>query len=363
MAGSRPRVLVVGAGVIGRSVAYHLCLRDFEVAVIDAADGVSATSRASLGVLTHFNGGDNPLSHFYRDGHSGFALLATRLREETGVDIGWREVGGIDLLYTDEDEADAEEKLRFNQERGCPVERIGAAELQRLEPNLADGARGGLYFPGDHRVDPERLSEGLLSGARQRGAEVSFGEALVDFEEVGRGHVVARTSRGRRMADFLALTAGAWTRELGEKLGATIPVRPIRGQHRRFAGGDRLRHVLRHDGHHLLPVEEEVAVGATVEEVGFDLGTTAEGAARFDAVFTRVLAISRRAGEQRAGLRPKPKGGRPLIGPLAGQAHIFAATGHYKNGILMGPLTGQVVAEWMHSGRAPRDMSYFAPER
>jgi glycine oxidase len=120
---------------------------------------------------------------------------------------------------------------------------------------------------------------------------------------------------------------------------------------------------LRHGGYHLLPVEETVVVGATVEEVGFDLSTTAEAGERFSEVFAHALAFPCRPGEQRAGLRPKPKGGRPLIGPLQGWPQIFAATGHYKNGILMGPLTGQVVAEWMSTGKAPRDMSYFAPER
>lgn len=360
---SHRRVLVVGAGVVGRSVAYHLTLRNFEVSIIDAGPDPSATSRASLGVLTHFNGGDNPLSHFYRDGHDSFAELATRLHDETGVDIGWRKPGGIDLIFTDEDEEQAEESLRFNRERDCPVERIDAQGLRRLEPQVSSRARGGVYFPGDHRVDPERLSEGLLQAVRQRGGSVSFGEALEEFKEVGDDHVRVRTSRGERSADFLVLAAGAWTREIGERLGVTIPVRPIRGQHGRFGGGEQVRHILRHGGYHLLPVEEQIAVGTTVEEVGFDDGTTVEAAQRFAEVLDHALDLKTRIGEQRAGLRPKPKGGRPLIGPLTDYPQILAATGHYKNGILMGPLTGRVVAEWIETGESLRDMSYFKPER
>jgi len=348
---------------VGRSIAYHLSLREFDVEVIDAGCGLSLTSRASLGVLTHFNGGDNPLSHFYRDGHASFAELWARLLDETGVDIGWRELGGIDLIFTDEDEAQAEEILRFNQERGCPAERIDAEELRRLEPRISPRARGGVYFPGDHRVDPEMLGEGLAQAVQQRGGRMSYGEALEDFEDVIAEGVVVRTSGGRRAADFLVLAAGAWTGELARRLGITIPVRPIRGQHRRFGGGDEVRHVLRHDGHHLLPVNGQIAVGATVEEVGFDASPTPEAARRFDQVLERTLALKGEAREQRAGLRPKPKGGRPLIGPLTNYPRIFAATGHYKNGILMGAVTGQVVAEWMTTGRPPRDMSYFAPER
>jgi glycine oxidase len=361
---SYPQALVVGAGVVGRSVGYYLSRRDFAVALIDASpSGTSDTSRASLGVITHFNGGDNPLSRFYRDSHEGFSSLSAELREETGVDIGWREPGGIDLIITDEDEAQAEETLTFNRERGCPAERVEGDELRRMEPGLGEQVRAGVYFPGDHRVDPEKLSEGLLRGLQLRGGTIDFDEELLEIEAAGNGRVLARTSEGERPADFLVLAAGSWSRGLGEKLGATIPVRPIRGQHCRFAGGEQVRHILRHGGHHLLPVEERIAVGTTVEEVGFDTSITTEAADIFEAAFTSVLTLPCASGEQRAGLRPKPKGGRPLIGPLTEHPQVFAATGHYKNGVLMGPLTGQVSAEWMATGEAPRDMSYFAPER
>ena len=361
---SHPQALVVGAGIVGRSVAYHLSRRDFAVAVIDAGPaGTSDTSRASLGVLTHFNGGDNPLSRFYRDSHEGFSSLAAELREEIGVDIGWREPGGVDLIITDDDEAQAEETLAFNAERGCAAERLDGDMLRRMEPGLGEQVRAGVYFPGDHRVDPEKLSEGLLRGVQLRGGTVDFDEELLEIEIAGKGRVLARTGKGERTADFLVLAAGSWSRALGEKLGATIPVRPIRGQHCRFAGGEQVRHVLLHGGHHLLPVEERIAVGTTVEEVGFDTSVTAEAADIFEAAFTSVLNLPCAPGEQRAGLRPKPKGGRPLIGPLTEYPQVFVATGHYKNGVLMGPLTGRVVAAWMATGEAPRDMSYFAPER
>jgi glycine oxidase len=363
MNASRPRALVVGAGVVGRSVAYHLCRRDFQVEIIDPVAGPSGTSRASLGVLTHCNGEDSPLSHLYRDGHASFAALSARLREETGVDIGWREPGGVDLIFTDEDEAEAEESLRFNRQRGCPAERIDAAALRRLEPLVSARVRGGVYFPGDHRVDPERLSEGLLRAVQQRGGSCCFGEALEDFEEVTGDHVAVRTSRGRRQADFLVLAAGAWTRQLGERLGAAIPVRPVRGQHCRFGGSGNAGPILRHGGHHLVPLAGQIAVGATVEEVGFDDRPTPEAGRRFAQVLAFALELKADPGEQRAGLRPKPKGGRPLIGPLRGRPRVFAATGHYKNGVLMGPVTGQLVAEWMATGRPDREMTYFAPER
>ncbi|MEW6756218.1 MAG: FAD-dependent oxidoreductase, partial [Candidatus Latescibacterota bacterium] len=369
LASSRPRVLVAGAGVAGRSVAYHLCRLAFDVTLIDPGPDPSATTRASLGVLTHCNGLDSPLSRLYRDGHQGYASLAADLAAETGIDIGWRALGGIDLVLTEADEAEAEEELRFNQERGCPVERLDAAAVRSLEPRVCPACRGGLYFPGDHRVDPERLSAALLQSVVLQGGKVCFGEALQGFAEAGPSGLVARTSAGTIPADFAVLAAGSWTGELAQTLGARVPVRPVRGQHLRFPG-ESVAHVVRHGGHHLLPASGQTVVGATVEEVGFELSTTPEAARVLGEALARVQGTAAPPDtppaaprSQRAGLRPKPKGGRPLIGPLQDFPRVFVATGHYKSGILMGPVTGQIVAEWMARGEAPRDMGHFEPER
>ncbi|MEW6754922.1 MAG: FAD-dependent oxidoreductase [Candidatus Latescibacterota bacterium] len=374
MTSTRPRALVAGAGVVGRSVAYPLCRLAFHVTLIDAGPDPSPATRASLGVLTHFNGGDSPLSLLYRDGHQGYASLARDLADQTGIDIGWRALGGLDLILTEGDEAAAEEEVRLDQERGCPVERLDAAAVRSLEPHLAPACRGGLYFPGDHRVNPELLCAALLRGVVREGGQAHFGEALQGFVEAGSAGVVVRTTQGRRSADFAVLATGAWTAELASMLRAPVPVRPVRGQHLRFPG-ERVAHVVRHGGHHLLPAGGQTVVGATVEEVGFDLSTTPEAAQVLGEALARMQGTASPPAssadgsqpgslvDQRAGLRPKPKGGRPLIGPLRDFPRVFVATGHYRNGILMGRVTGRIVAEWMARGEAPREMGYFAPER
>ena len=120
---------------------------------------------------------------------------------------------------------------------------------------------------------------------------------------------------------------------------------------------------LRHRGHHLVPAAAQIIVGATAEEVGFEAETTPAAARCFERIFRHTLAMEPKPVEQRAGLRPKPRGGRPLIGPLSAHPRIFAATGHYKNGILLGPITGQLISEWIVEGRPSRDMSYFSVSR
>lgn len=365
MTAGGPDALVIGAGVIGCAVAYHLSRRGLRVELLDPDPEPSSTTRASLGVLTHFNGGDNPLSRLYRDGFESFSALSTDLVEETGMAIGWEKTGGLDLVLDDEDEAQAREALQYNLERGCPAEWVEGAALADLEPAVAGRARAAVFYPGDQRVDPVRLRQSLLKGAELRGATLRADEVEGFTESTARG-VVVQTRHDRLSADFVVLAAGAWTARLAGYLGARVPVRPVRGQQARFSAGLPIHRVLRQGGHHLIPDGETVVVGATVEEVGFDDRVTPEAATTFTSRLEKVLGVRPVPPEplvQRAGLRPKPKGARPLIGPLTEHPRVFVATGHYKNGILMGPATGELVAGWIASGQPGRDLSYFAPER
>lgn len=354
-------VLVVGAGVVGASIAYYLSRTGLRVELIEAGGSISATAGASLGILTHFNGGDNPYSKLYQDGHACYETLAAELADATGIDIGWRALGGIDLVFNDTDVAAARALLEYNRGRGCTAEWLDQKALRQIEPHIAQAAEAGVFFPDDHRVDPPCLTKALLTAAAQNGVRIAYNEPLEELVSCGSGMQV-RTAKGIRSVDFVVLAAGSWTRALGQQWDAEIPVRPIRGQHRRFAGKGRLRHILRYEGHYLTPAWEQIIVGATVEEVGFVLENTA-AVNPFNDFFERLLDFSAEPLGERVGLRPKPKGGRPLIGPLKAYPQVFIATGHYKNGVLLGPITGQIISAWLTQGAAPRDMDYFVPER
>ena len=352
------RALVVGAGIIGRSTAYFLARQGAKVVLID--EGIAAgspTSRASLGVLTHCNGGDNPYAQLFRDGHALHARLARELAENLGVDVGWRPLGGIELFA---DPAQLEEVWSFNRARACRVERLDERALRDVEPGL-DGGREGLYFADDHRVAPLRLGAAFWAAAERQGASAAWGERVWRIAQVGETVEVA-TTRGTHRADFVVLAAGAWTGDLAAQLGAQVALRPVRGQQVRFAGTP-LRHLVRMNGRHFIPDSGETIVGSTVEEVGFRLATTRAAAAEFAAAVRFALGRSLPLSRQQAGLRPKPRGGRPLIGPLTDTPRVFVASGHYKNGVLLGPITGQIVARWIAEGTPGRDMRCFAPER
>ncbi len=359
---SGPKVAVVGAGVIGRFIAYELTARGIPVDLLDPGPDPSSTTAASLGVLTHFNGGDDPYSLLYRDSYHSYRELAGQLEQQTGIDIGWRPLGGIDLILDEDDEAAAVETAAFNRSRNCIVEQLDRNRVRELEPAISAKVRGGLYFPDDQRVDPAKLAAALIRAIEQQGGVAHFGLRVLDFGEVTRHGVSLRTTLGTFQADVVVLAAGCWTGELGRMLGAQIPVRPIRGQHCRFSGGA-VEHVVRHDGRHLLPSDGFMVVGATVEDIGFDLEVTAAARRELTTFLGATVRPHMSFHQQLAGLRPKPKGGRPLIGPLEEYPQVFVATGHYKNGIQLGPGTGEAVARWIVDGDPGREMGRFKPER
>ena len=361
----RPSVLVVGAGIVGSCAGYFLACREARVQMIDRDPDPSATTRASLGVLTHFQGGDDPYSTFYRDAHALHAELARQLREETGLDVGWRALGGIDLAFGDAEVEEARSRLR-DRGRNCRWEWLDHDRVRRLEPKVSFDVSGGVYFPDDHRVDPPALGHALRTAAAQRGAVVRLGCELLRIEAGGGGvkaWIGEETQNREERFDFAVLAAGSWTGELVAEAAGGPRIRPVRGQHCRYRGGSEIGHLLRWGGHHLIPAGGAIVVGATVEEVGFDTRTTEAAAAEFAGVFGRVLDMESILLSQAAGLRPKPRKGKPVIGPVDPSARLFVASGHYRNGVLLGPLTGRVLADWIVAGQASRDMSFFGIRR
>ncbi len=359
---SGPKVAVIGAGVIGRFIAYQLTARGIPVDLLDPGPDPSSTTAASLGVLTHFNGGDDPYSLLYRDSYHSYCELAVQLEHQTGIDIGWRPLGGIDLIFDEDDEAAAAATVAFNRSRHCVVEQLDRDRVHELEPAISEKVQGGLYFPDDQRVDPAKLAAALIKAIEQQGGVAHFGVRVLGFGDVTRQGVSLQTTSSTFEADVVVLAAGCWTGELGRMLGAHIPVRPIRGQHCRFSGAA-VEHVVRYDGRHLLASDEFTVVGATVEDVGFDVEVSALARQELSTFVGATVKPHMSFHQQRAGLRPKPKGGRPLIGPLEEYPQVFVATGHYKNGIQLGPGTGEAVARWIVDGDPGRQMGRFKPER
>jgi glycine oxidase len=316
-------ICVVGGGIIGLSVAWRAAQRGARVSVLEAGTLGSGASHVAAGMLA-------PTAELEM-GEAGARLLELSLRSlerwpafagELGVEL---RCGSL-LVARDADEAEAlERELAIRRERGLDVERLRPSEARRREPALAPTLRLALDVPGDASVDPRRVVEALAVACRDAGVELREGARV---EELPAGRVV--------------LAAGAWTAQLAPG----VPVRPLKGQLLRLRdprGPGLVERVIRFEGGYLVPRSDGAYVlGATMEERGFDTTVTAGGMYELlrDA-HELVPGLSELVVEEAlAGLRPATPDNLPIVAERDG---VLVATGHGRNGVLLTPLTADLV--------------------
>jgi len=363
-----PDVIIVGGGVIGCAIAYYVAEAGAQVTILERGEVGGEASGASAGILA-------PLELSVE---SGLLLdlclasmplhpsLADTLREETGIDVEYLRSGILRVALTDED-ADDLHALVQGQRAGGVMEWVDAEALSRLEPRLA-AARGGVYSPHYHQVNAHRLTQALVQGAVARGAALRQGVAVTGFVTSGSRVSGVRTGDGRMTAGHVILAAGSWTAVLGRRLSVMLPVKPMRGQMLAFPDSSSpLRHILLgEDGGYLAPKANGfLFVGATVEDVGFRKNTTVKGLAglrRMAAALVPSLAYAEVASDW-AGLRPGSPDDLPMLGPVPGWEGLSVASGHFRKGILLAPITGRLMAQWLTEGRAEMPLEPFSPAR
>jgi glycine oxidase len=346
--------IVVGAGVIGLACAWRAAQRGLDVCVLDRETPGSGASRVAAGMLApvgEASWGEEPLLELNLASARAYPEFATQLEQASGLAVGYRRCGGLHVAL-DRDEAE-ELRRRYELQRslGLEAEWLRPRACRELEPGLAPAVTAGVHAPEEAEVDPRRLVTALVRAAERAGvtliagAEVS--EAIFERERL----VGVKTSDGRELrAASVVLAAGCWSGRSGWLPPEAVPpVRPVKGQIIRLQGaaeaplcerivaGDRVYIVPRGDG--------RVVVGATVEERGFDLTVTAGGVNELLREAYRALpdVAELELVEAIAGLRPGTPDNAPVIGRGAIDGLILA-TGHFRNGILLAPLTAERVA-------------------
>ncbi|MBW3573762.1 MAG: glycine oxidase ThiO [Actinobacteria bacterium] len=359
------KVVVVGGGAIGLSIAWRAAGRGLTVTVIDPEPGRGASGVAAgmLAPVTEVHYGEEDLLALNLESARRYPEFVAGLEAASGVETGYRACGTVAVARDADDLAALEELVAYQRSLGLEVERLRSSELRRLEPGLAPGVRGGALVTGDHQVDPRRLTSALVAACRRSGV-VLRAERAVAVE------ACSVTSEGGAVdhGDAVVLAAGAWSGALdGVPAEVRRAVRPVKGQVLRLRGpgeppisrnvrGAEAYLVPRHDG--------EVVVGATVEERGFD--TVVTGGAVHELLRAAIELVPDVAElalvETAAGLRPGTPDNAPLIGATASEGLVVAG-GHYRNGILLAPVTADAVAELLATGVAPPEITAFSPQR
>ncbi|MGI8580519.1 MAG: glycine oxidase ThiO [Solirubrobacteraceae bacterium] len=366
-------VAVIGGGVIGLSVAWAALRRGLRVLVLDRGEPEASATHVAAGMLAPTSEaahGEEALLTLGLASARRYGEWCANLAQASGLDPGLRRCGSL-MLARDRDEAEAlERELAYRESLGLAVRRLRPTEGRRLEPALAPALRLALEIPDDHAIDPRSLTAALGAAVRAAGGEVRSDAEVASLAcSDERVNGVTLASGERISADRVVVAAGAWAAQLaGLPEHARVPVRPVKGQILRLrdpAGPGLISRVLRLADGYLVPRGDgRYVLGATVEERGWDLKPTAGG------VF-ELLRAAREAlpgvdewivEEISAGLRPGTPDNSPLLGPgeLEG---LYWATGHYRGGVLLAPITGEVLGAALRGEPVPPEAAPFSPGR
>lgn len=342
-------VLVIGGGVIGCAIAHRLASRGAGVAVVDPRTPGQGASRASAGMLAPFTEGrhDAALQRLGVSSLERYDGLIAELRAN-GDAVPYRRDGSIDVATTADQQAALDVVAAGLTDDGTSFERLSAAALHALEPAITPHAMGGLRIPAHGAVDVPQLVRALLASAIRRGA--SLHHAAVRHVRPSPDGLDVETTTGVHHAKRVVLAAGCWSGGVGLDLAVPpAPVRPVRGQLLVLqTEAQVLTHAIWGPDCYVVPWSDgSVMVGATVEHVGFDEHSTAEAVrALLSAATALVPALAHAAfAEVRVGLRPGTDDDRPIVGPSSTLDGLVYATGHYRNGALLAPLTADAVAD------------------
>ncbi|MGW4565961.1 glycine oxidase ThiO [Streptomyces sp. NPDC004561] len=369
-------VLVIGGGIIGLVTAWRAAQRGLATAVVDPAPGGGAAQVAAgmLAAVTELHYGEETLLALNLESARRYPGFAAELTELTGHDLGYRRCGTLAVALDADDRAHLRELHALQQRSGLASEWLSGQECRRLEPMLAPGVRGGLRVDGDHQIDPRRLAAALVAACERSG--VVFHRTWAERLDVVRDRAAGvTTADGTALgAGQVVLAAGSLSGRLAGVPDALLPpVRPVKGQVLRLAVPRHLapflsrtvRAVVRGSHVYLVPRENgELVVGATSEELGWDTTVTAGGVYELlrDAHELVPGITELPLTETRAGLRPGSPDNAPLLGP-SGLDGLLLATGHYRNGVLLTPVTGDVLAHALVTGELPGEARPFTPER
>jgi glycine oxidase len=374
-------IVVVGSGIIGLGVAYELARRGARVTVLDARAAGLGASQASAGVLAPYI--EAPAQGALRDlsveSLGLYDEFVARVVGDARMDVEYRRTGTIDVAL----DADEAERLKaaahLLDALGVRTEWREGVDIFRLAPSIAPAAVGALFIAEHALVSAPGLVRALVRASEAHGVTHRTGARVtkvtrqgdrlsVHLASAGSGSAAVAGAGGETLdADNVVIAAGSWSGQIDTGVASAVPVRPVRGQLLHLAWqAAPLAHVLWGARCYMVPWQDgTVLVGATVEEVGFAEDVTVAGVHTLLSAAAELVpdTMSARFKEARVGLRPATTDTMPVIGPSPEMPGLFYATGHYRNGILLAPLTAMMLADGILEGRWHRLLDATSPAR
>lgn len=363
-------VVVIGGGIIGCSIAYHLAKEKMDVALIESRQIAGKTTRAAAGMLgAHSEYDDAEVFYpFARQSQMAYAQLEEEIRELSGMDIGLVQGGILKLAYSETDKEAISSILPLPT-----VTWQEAEEVRKQVSNISTAILGAAYIKDDVQVLPAQACRGFSKSAQTLGASIYEYTEVLDIQHRG-GSYLLKTTGGDVACKYVVVANGLWSGRFFSQLGIKHEVIPVKGQCLSVRNrGIPLKYTLFHDHSYIVPRNNgNLVIGATMEENEWDETPNLGGAEVLIAKAKTMLpgVTDLEIDSFWAGLRPKTFDNRPFIGQHPEQDGILFATGHFRNGILMAPATGQMIRdlilgrdvreEWVQAFKIDRQTPVFS---
>lgn len=359
--------VIVGAGIVGASISFELGRQNFRVLLVDRQQPGQEASWAAAGMLSPAPDGPDaiPLVPLGRASLAMYPEFIATIEEFSGLKTGYRQEGALEVLFHGDAERELSTLVALDRGLGLAVEPLPVDEARELEPAISSEAQSAALFSAEASVDNRALTAAVLAAAAQQGVEIRAGLAATAvlhrkdrLEGVLAGGEKIRTG-------CVVVAAGCYASEL-EHAAAYAPTRPVRGQMVALRAADiRIKRVLRSARGYIVPRDDgRLIVGSTLENAGFEKKVTADGIRRILSAALDLAPELAHAAivETWSGLRPDTPDHLPVLGPTDIEGLVMAA-GHYRNGILLAPITAKLIREWVIEKRTSLSLDEFSPSR
>ena len=368
MANQPSDTVIIGGGAIGLSLAYQLALEKASVTVLEKGQMGQEASTAGAGILSPQAEMDqmSPLTELCVASRNLYSDFVQEFISRTGVHIEFSKPGLLYVALSEEEQIELEKRYQWQRKTGLAVQRLARQEVLQVENELGPEVRSALFFPEEAYVDNVKLLEALIIACGLLRVRLVTGCQAISLWSEGQRVKGVDTNLGMWPAEKVIIAAGSWSSMINIPLPYKVPITPARGQLVAVKSPTLfLNHVIYSAKGYLVPRRDgRVFLGSTVEWVGYNKNVTLEG---LHHIISGALAIfpgmkSLALSSCWAGLRPYCEDGAPVLGSTEIEG-LFFATGHFRNGLLLAPITAKLMTDLIITGRLPRLLESFSPTR
>lgn len=362
-------IVIIGGGVIGCAIAYHLRKSGTDVMVFERGEIGGQASSAAAGLLAPLGplSGPGPFANLLLSSFAMFPALVPELERASGIHLGYEQTGALRTIRNPKRLPNLKKRFEAWRPLGLEIHWLSGDEARQREPLLSPDISAAIYAPEESQIQAPQLVKAFSQAASNSGAGFHNHTEIIAIRRDQKKVTGIQIADGEIVnCNHIIVATGAWTSHYSKWFDIALPVSPLRGQILSYQRSTTsLHHIIFGEAAYITPRGRSLIVGATKEDAGFDTNVTDEGKAWLSETATRLVPILRQSTIENvwAGLRPKTPDGWPILGPISQLENVTLATGHNSVGIILSAITGQAITEYITTGHIPEIIRPFLLER